>query len=164
MQMLMDLGVRTLPVVSIGKRYVIGQNTREVLKFLGLDTSGQTQLSPSELVRRIDTVLTTAARLIRQIPDDKLSGKLPNRDRTYRVLTHHIFRIPEAFIEVMPKGTLTATTSNNPPPDDMQTSAAIADFGDQVRAKVAAWWAAQADKSGEQRVDTYYGKQRLHDV
>lgn len=162
--MLMDLGVRSLPVVSIGKRYVIAQNMRDVFKFLGLSDNTGRQLSPEELVQRIDVVLTTAARLIRQIPDDKLGGKLPNRDRTFRVLTHHIFQIQEAFLDAASGNPIPADKTNDPPPDDMQTSAAIADFGEQVRRKVADWWAGVADKSCSQPVETYYGRQRLHDV
>jgi len=164
MRQLEALGARSLPVVAIGDRYVIGQNTREVLKFLGLGDGGSQQLPPDELARRIDLVLETAARLVRQIPDDKLDGKLPNRDRTYRVLTHHIFQIQAAFLEAARGQPLTAEMSVVPPPAEMLTSAQIADFGDEVRRKAAAWWAGLTDKSGRQMLETYYGRQRLHDV
>jgi hypothetical protein len=164
MRMLEELGVRSLPVVSIGKRYIVGQNTREVLKFLGLDAGGQKQLTPTELASRMDLVLETASRLIRQIPSDKLSGKLPNRDRTYRVLSHHIFIIPQSFLDVARGKPLTPDMLTTPPPNDMVTSAQIADFGDAVRRQVAEWWSDESDKSAERQLDTYYGKQRLNDV
>jgi hypothetical protein len=164
MDMLLALGVRTVPVVSRGDKYTFAQNMRDVAKFLGLDEAGTEQLPPTELVSRMASVLETASRLIRQIPDDKLGGKLPNRDRTYRVLSFHIFRIPEAFLETARGGTLSTGMLGKPPPDDMQTSAAIADFGDQVRRDVVRWWAGLANKTARQPVDTYYGRQPMHDL
>ena len=41
-----------------------------------------------------------ALRIIPQMPDDKLETEVPNRPRSYRVLSHHIFRIAETFLEV----------------------------------------------------------------
>ena len=38
----------------------------------------------------------------RQIPDDKMNERvIPNRDRAIRLLTHHVFRIGEAFLETV---------------------------------------------------------------
>ena len=68
------------------------------------------------------------------MPDDKLSNQLPNRPRSWRVLMHHMFQIPVAFLNMEDTGeTLTYEELVAPPPEDMVTSAAIAEFGDQVR-------------------------------
>ena len=45
----------------------------------------------------------------------------------------------------------------------MQTTAEIADYGADVRQRLATWWAAKADKSGADPVQTYYGPQTLHE-
>jgi hypothetical protein len=160
------LGARSIPVVSKGDRFVFAQILGDVSDFLGLGVDTAPTLSPAELAVRIDHVLETAARLIRQIPDDALGGKLPNRDRTFRVLTYHIFQIPEVFLELVQQGlVLTHERLGTLPPDDMQTSAAIADFGDTVRARVAAWWAgAGGDTDFDAPAETYYGEPKLHEV
>ncbi len=160
------LGARSIPVVSKGDRFVFAQILGDVSDFLGLDVDTAPTLSPAELAVRIDLVLETAARLIRQIPDEALGGKLPNRDRTFRVLTYHIFQIPDVFLELVQHGAvLTHEKLGVLPPDDMKTSAAIGDFGDTVRARVASWWDAEAAGIDfNAPAETYYGEPKLHEV
>jgi len=121
-------------------------------------------LSPDQLVQRLTTFLATAVRIIRQMPDQKLETEVPNRPRTYRVLGHHIFRIPEAMLEVAGGGYLDNATSNLPPPDDMQSTAAITAYGQGVLDRLQAWWREQADKTAGETVQTYYGPQSLHEL
>ena len=98
------------------------------------------------------------------MPDDRLEVEVPNRPRTYRVLGHHIFRIPEALLEVAAGATLTNESTGTPPPDDMRSTAAIVTYGQGVLDRVQAWWDAEADKSGRATVQTYYGPQMLHEL
>jgi hypothetical protein len=41
-------------------------------------------------------VLETAARRIRQMLDDRLENRLPNRPRSWRSLMHHVFQLAAA--------------------------------------------------------------------
>ena len=62
------------------------------------------------------------------MPDEHLEDLLPNRPRSWRVLMHHIYQIPVAFLEMEELGrTLTYEALTEPPPAVMRTSAAIAD-------------------------------------
>ena len=164
MAKLTALGVRTVPVVSRGDKYVFAQNLRDVFKFLGLGDDGKKQLAPQELAQRIALVLSTAERLVSQIPDEKLGNKLPNRNRTYLELGHHAIRVAEAFVEAAKGAELTTASLAVPPPGGMHSGKDIAAYGATVRGQVAAWWQGLADKSGKQQVATYYGPQSLHDV
>jgi hypothetical protein len=38
--------------------------------------------------------------MILQMPDAKLATEVPNRPHSYRMRGHHIFRVPETFLEV----------------------------------------------------------------
>ena len=158
------LGARSVPVVSRGEQYVFAQLIGDVVEFLGLDVSTAPQLSPAELVQRLDAVLTAAQRYTRQMPQQALSRELPNRPRSYRVLLHHVFQIPAAFVDAMQGGTLSYENMVAEPPEDMRTPEHIAEFGEQVRRRVAAWWAGLGERSGTQPVDTYYGTQPMHEV
>ena len=158
------LGARSVPVVSRGDQYVFAQLIGDVVEFLGLDVSSAPQLSPAELVQRLDAVLTAAQRYTRQMPQQALSLELPNRPRSYRVLLHHVFQIPAAFVDAMQGGTLSYENMVAEPPEDMRTPADIARFGEQVRRRVADWWAGLAERSGTQPVETYYGTQPMHEV
>jgi hypothetical protein len=158
------LGARSVPIVSRGDEWVFAQNLGHVVKFVGLNEATGPALSPDQLVQRLTRFLSTAVRIIPQMPDDRLEVEVPNRPRTYRVLGHHIFRIPEALLEVAAGATLTNESTGTPPPDDMRSTAAIVTYGQGVLDAVQAWWAAQADKSGRATVQTYYGPQLLHEL
>ena len=158
------LGARSIPVVSRGDAFTFAQQLADVVEFLKLDVDVSPVLTPEQLAERLDHILETASRLVRQIPIESLQDKLPNRDRTLRVLTHHVFRISEAFLEACDGVELTTALPVVPPTDDMQTFDAMSDYGDKVRTRVAAWWQNLDDKSCQQRMKTYYGEPRMHEV
>lgn len=159
------LGARSVPVVARDGRFVYAQVIAEVIAFLGLDEAGGPALAPAALAARADVVLATAARLVRQLPDSALANVLPNRPRSWRVLAHHVFQIPVAFLEMEEKGTrLEYEVMVAPPPDDMATGASIASFGESVRERFALWWARRAGADFTQRVDTYFGGTSRHEM
>ena len=157
------LGARSVPVLSRGDAFVYAQNIGHVVKFLGLQEATGPALSPAQLIDRLDRFLTAAQRFIQQMPDDRLTVEVPNRPRTYRVLGHHLFRIPDTFLEVAAGAALAYESLTASPPADMQTTAAIAAYGADVHRRLLAWWDAKADKSGRETVQTYYGPQMLHE-
>ena len=164
MALLQSLGAKSIPVVSKGDAFVFAQSIGDVAEFLELDVDTKPQLSPQELVEKYDMILGAAARHIRQIPDDQLGGKLLDRDRTYRELTYHVFRIAEALMDTADGGELTVSYYHDNPPAEMQTIEQIASFGDDVRARLNAWWDGYSHKDGTAIVDTYFGKKPLHEV
>jgi len=158
------IGARSVPVLSRGDEWVFAQNLGHVVKFLGLNEKTGPELSPDQLVAKTELILRAAIRLIRQMPDAHLTTEVPNRPRSYKVLAHHIFRIQEVFLEAANGATLTYEALGGRPTDAMRTFADIAAFGEQVRVGYATWWAAKADKSGKDPVQTYYGPQILHET
>ncbi len=158
------LGARSVPVVSRGEAFVFAQSIRDVAAFLGLDPLDGPELTPQQLVERLDLVLSAARRYAPQMPEGELDTELPNRPRSYRALMHHIFRIPDAFLEMTRGEKLRYEMLVTPPPADMRTTADIAAYGETVRRGVLAWWDGHADKSCRETVPTYYGDQPLHEV
>ena len=162
---LQKLGVRTVPVVAKGERYVMGLSLRDVGDFLGLDEQGPGMLPPAELIQRLDRALSAAQRYLRQLPDDLMTAELPGRARSYRDLTFHIFQIARAFLDVASGEELAYQKLGEQPGDDLVTFANIADYGDATRQDILAWWAEQgADRDFEATVATYYGPQSLHET
>ena len=158
------LGARSIPVLSRGDAWTFAQNLGHVVKFLGLNENTGPALSPDELVGRMDLFLSAAIRNIRLMPDSELESQAPGRPRSFRVLSHHIFRIIETFLEVADGAELTHELISIGPPEDMRSFAAIAAYGETVLARLRAFWAAQADKTGKEMVQTYYGPQQLHEL
>jgi len=157
------LGARSVPVLSRGDEFVFAQNIGHVVRFLGLNEASGPALSPAELVARLDRFLDAALRLIPQMPDRLLETEVPNRPRSYRVLAHHMCRIPETFLEVAGGDALVYEKLTARPPEDMRTTADIVAYGADVRARLNAWWDGKSDRSGRETVQTYYGPQSLHE-
>ena len=165
MEALRKLGARSVPIVARGGEFVFAQSLADVVGFLKLDIRLHDKLAPQQLVDKLGLVLNAAARYVRQIPAEWLERPFRNRNRPIRVLAHHVFRIPEAFVEAMREGReLTYELIMLPPGEALRTTADIARYGMGVLAEFGAWWDGYADHSCQQMMDTYFGRHRVHDV
>ncbi len=157
--------MRNVPVVAKGEQFVFGQNLEDVAEFVGLQGTGHKPLPPEELIKRWVLVLRAAQRFMRQLPDAQLNERvIPNRDRSIRLLCHHVFRIGEAFLETVEGGVEYAVQLANVPPRDgtCTTGDEIARYGDTVIARLQQWWDGLADKSCRGKVKTFFGMQPIH--
>jgi Glutaredoxin len=162
---LQRLGARSVPVVSKGDKFVFAQVIKDVVEFLGLDDDTAPQLSPDQLKQRYDHILGIAIAQTLQMPDSALENVLPNRPRSWRVLMHHVFQIPTAFLDMEDTGKeLAYENMVAPPPRDMTTSAAIAAFGEAVRERFTTWAEKTAGESFAGRVPTYFGGTTRHEM
>jgi hypothetical protein len=151
--------------LSRGDKFVFAQNIAQVVEFLKLNEKTGPVLSPAQLVERMTRFIDAAIMLVKLMPDDRLDTEVPNRPRKYRVLAHHMFRIPESFVEIAGGAVFNeALPVAIAEPADMASTAALAAYGGRVRGKVASWWRDTPDKSATQIVQTYYGPQKLHEV
>jgi glutaredoxin len=165
MEELRKLGARSVPIVARGDKFVFAQTLTDVIKFLDLKLREQERLSPAQLMQKMELVLTSAARYIRQIPGPELDKPFRNRDRPIRVLCYHVFRIVEGFLESMDDGKLlTYERIMEGAPPSVATGEDIARYGEGVLQRAKAWWAANPDKSCSREIDTYFGKHPLHVV
>ena len=162
------LGARTVPVLAQGDQYIFCQNLEDVAEFVGLQGSGHTPLPPTALMTKWITVLRAAQRYIRQLPNDRLAERaIDNRNRSLRLLSHHIFRIGEAFLETAIDGVEYRTNNANvAPPEDGTCAAAeeIAAYGDAIVERLENWWSQLEDKSCQQPVKTFYGTPPMHQL
>ena len=152
-------------MLSRGDDFVFAQNIAQVVAFLKLNENAGPVLSPAQLVERMARYIDAALRIVPQMPDDKLETQTPGRPRAYGRLAHHMFRICEAFTEVAGgKFFANAMPGEVHVPAEMASTAALAAYGKRVKAKVETWWATTQDKGAQAEVETYYGKQKLHEV
>jgi len=152
-------------VLSRGDEFVFAQNIAQVVAFLKLAEKAGPVLSPAQLVERMTRFIDAAGAIVQLMPDAKLDTEVPNRPRAYRALAHHMFRIPESFVEIA-GGTYFDDKLPGQVRDraELASTAALAAYGRRVRGKVDAWWQQTTDKSAQQIVQTYYGPQKLHEV
>jgi hypothetical protein len=164
---LLALGVRNVPVVARGTNYVFGQNLEDVAEFVGLQGTGHKPLPPEQLMKKWLVVLRAVQRYARQMPAERINERvIENRDRSVRLLTHHAFRIGEAYLESVIDGKEYAVQHANVPPQDgaCLTGAALAEYGEGVIGRLEKWWNGVQDKSLSAGMKTYYGMQPMHTV
>jgi hypothetical protein len=154
-----------VPVVSRGTDWVFGQMLKDLAAFLGVSYDPKPVLSPQELIDKLDMVMSAAQRYVAQIPAARLEDNLRNRKRSIRALCYHIFRLEEAFLEVVEDGVyLTYDVLSPPLPPQMRTTADLVAYGCQVQQRLRRWWTGFEAQHCTQEIDSYYGKQPLHNV
>jgi hypothetical protein len=162
---LLALGVRTVPVIARGEQFIFAQNFDDIAEFVGLQGGGHTPLPPDQLIGKWLNVYRSVQRYLRQMPDARLNERvIDNRDRSIRIMGHHVFRIGEAFLETVVDGLEFAPLAANAPPKDrtFTTGGEIARYGEAVILRLQQWWEGLDDKSCQQKVKTFFGPQPLH--
>jgi hypothetical protein len=167
LEQLLRFGVRTVPVLAKDSQYIFCQNLEDVAEFVGLQGSGHTPLPPAELMAKWINVLCAAQRYIRQFSAEQLQERaIHNRDRSIRLLGHHVFRIGEAFLETaIDDIEYRVNNANVPPPNGTcMNGVEIAEYGERIIKRLQTWWAGLDDKSCSQKVRTFYGTPPAHQL
>ncbi len=162
---LLALGLRTVPVVARGGQFVFAQNLEDVAEFVGLQGTGHTPLPPEQLIVQWPAVLRAVQRYIRQMPVARMEERvIDNRDRSIRLMGHHVFRIAEAFLETVVDGVeYSAVLANAPPAEGtFKTGEEIAAYGEDVILRLQRWWFGLEERSCQQKVRTFFGPQPIH--
>jgi len=163
----LKFGITTVPVLARAGQYIFCQNLEDVAEFVGVQGTGHTPLPPAILLAKWINALRAAQRYIRQIPDWRLVERvIDNRDRSIRLMSHHIFRIGEAFLETAIDDVEYRVNNANVPPADgtCTTGAEIVQYGDSIISRIQTWWEQLEDKSCRQKIRTFYGTPPLHQL
>jgi hypothetical protein len=166
-EQLRALGASTVPVLAKGGEYIFCQNFEDVAEFVGVQGSVHTPLPPAELYRKWLIVLGAAQRYLRQMPEARLAERvIDNRDRSIRLMGHHIFRIAAAFLETAIDDVEYWTQNANLPPADgtCTRSVEIIAYGDGVITRLEKWWNDLDDRSCQRRIKTFYGTPPMHQL
>ena len=157
------LGARSIPVVTRGTDFAFAQDIDVLAKFVGIELTRDI-LPPDVLVDKLDLILLTAQRHIKQLPESILDTSLPGRDRTYLDLAFHVFMIPVAFLDAARGDELTFEHFERVPIDDMRQADKVAEFGEEVRLDLQQWWHSLDQYELPETVLTYYGCHSTHSV
>ncbi|MBP49789.1 MAG: hypothetical protein CL396_06860 [Acidiferrobacteraceae bacterium] len=163
---LATLGLRLVPIVARGDNWANGAVFRDVARVAGFEWQEHAILPAAKLIRQIDRILVVAGACLSQIPENKLDTLLPDRPRSYRQLSYHIFQIPSVFLDRVEKNmpyTYEALISKLP--EAITTQAQLLDYGQQVRSRLTHWWQQTGSNTDfSQPGKVYYGEVTLHEV
>ena len=164
---MLSLGAQSVPVLAKGGQFIFCQNMEDVAEFVGLQGSGHSPLPPEVLFDKWITVLRASQRYVRQIPNPRLrSARSTIATARFGFLSHHIFRIGEAFLETAIDDVEYWTNNANVPPAEgtCMIGVEIAAYGDGIIERIENWWAQLDDKSCRQKVKTFYGTPPMHQL
>ena len=162
---LLALGVRNVPVVAQGGKFVFAQNLEDVARFVGLEGTGHVRLPAEQLIVKWLLVLRTVQLYIRQMPANRIDERvIDNRDRSIRMIGHHVFRIAEAFLESAVDGVEYTPLQAKAETADGTTFSGeqIAAYGESVMVRLQSWWDQLSERSCGQPVTTFFGVHPLH--
>lgn len=152
-------------MVARGEQYVFAMNLEDVAEFVGLQGTGHTPLPPEVLIEKWVLVLRAAQRLVRQLSPAQLDENVvANRERSIRLLAHHVFRVGGAFLDTVERNDeyTNALATVPPQPGSCISGDELAAYGDEVIAEIQKWWGALADRSCSRKVPTFIGPLSIH--
>lgn len=163
--MLKKIGIKRIPAISRGMDYVMGQKLADVCDFVGIPLGNVVEHGVDELARRMDIILTAAQGYFREMTDDDLDQKLPNRDRTVRQLCYHVSRIVDGFCEVMEgdQDEFHTSIADSTHPADIVTGEDLAAYSEGVLARFKKWHAGY-EGDGSEPAAAYWGEVTLREL
>lgn len=164
-QRLLDNGLAGAPAVSVGGRYVRGNNLADVAELIGVSFDGTVQLSSLELKERFNVISDAMVRYLLQMRSrpPTWSYCLPNRDRSMLDTASH----GSTVARTMPKVYYTDVFDLGvyAQPGDAKTIDEVVDMMRETRRQIEEWWEQDGvDDDLERVVLTNSGHRTLLEV
>lgn len=164
---LAGLGRAVLPVLARDSESIVAVDLQKIAEFTGISRAAHAMLPAETLVGKWIDILRAAATTVCQFPDALLASPIvPGSDRSIRIVSHHLFRIAESFLETAIDGApLTlAHTEKKLAPDEFNSGGEFEAYAEAICKSLSAW--IKSTDSGKllEQVETYYGPQSLHEL
>ena len=163
--MLQRIGIKRIPAISRGMDYVMGQKLKDVCDFVGIPLGDIKEFSVDELAAKMEIILTAAISYMQEMKNDDLEPKLPNRDRKIRQLCYHVYRIVEAFCELMDQQVdeYHTTIADIAHPENIKTGTDLAAYGASVLKRFKSWHLSYGG-DGTEPAAAYWGEVTLREL
>jgi DinB superfamily len=158
------LGIPRPPGVALGERVVHGWNPAGYAALLGVHYREAARFTPAELASRLDRVLEAAQKLTERFDARQMDHVPPERKRTLRDLTYHVFRLALGFVDAVDRAELPESVYEERAPSELVTGGDVARYGALVRARLAGWFQGAGADEYTRVVQTYYGPQAADDL
>ncbi|MGV1792003.1 hypothetical protein GR212_06585 [Rhizobium lusitanum] len=159
MEEILASGLRSIPAVRLGTRFVYSQNLDDVANLLGVSRDHK-RLGNDELFARWDLILAKARRIVDKFDEEHLRERvIPVRDRSIRELAVHIGQIVHAFVRQMEDGLIEIKPVHAYVDPAIVTKADIIAHLEKTHGELQAWKAKGGHLAIPERLKTYYGDQ-----
>jgi uncharacterized damage-inducible protein DinB len=154
-------GITSLPVTIIDDdQVIIGFYPKKLIPALKLDVQVDLSGKTSWLAEKYETMLGAAVRATRQLSEEQLQQRLPWRERwTLRDLIIHVLSFPELAWLSHQHGSMSTDDmrASNARLQNIQTSEAIAAYGEGVRQHIIAFLQSNDTAAFDRVVPAHYG-------
>ena len=154
-------GIASLPVTIIDDaEVIIGYYPKKLIPALKLDVQVDLSGKTCWLAEKYETMLGAAVRAIRQLSNEQLQQRLPWRQRwTLRDLMMHVLSFPELAWLSHQHGSMSTDDmrASDSRLRDVQTSEAIAAYGEGVRQNIIAFLQSNDTAAFDRVVPAHYG-------
>ena len=154
-------GISSLPVTIIDDdEVIIGYYPKKLIPALKLDVQVDLSGKTRWLAEKYDTMLGATVRAIRQLSNEQLQQHLPWRERwTLRDLMMHVLSFPELAWLSHQHGSMSTDDmqASNTRLKDVQTSEAVAAYGEGVRQHLIAFLQSNDTAAFDRVVPAHYG-------
>ncbi|MCY3623966.1 MAG: hypothetical protein OXH68_19930 [Gammaproteobacteria bacterium] len=147
-----------MPAIAKAGACMPGADLDRVAEFLDLEVESREALPAEVLIERLAVVLATTTRLTSQFSVDRLTDKLPNRDRTVLALANHIVEIAAGYLLVEAGRPFNAIVAGAIPERELDPGD-LATRSKTVRARLTALRPAPT-----RQVETLHGMSNRHRV
>lgn len=147
-----------MPAVAARGEIVSGGVLEEIARIVGFPYDAPIILPPAVLMDRWYEILDTAARLVRQIPLDRMTVTSPvDANRTIYALSWHIVTIGRVFLLVYDE-----VEARVPRVETVVTGDDLGDYAEETRERLRTWWTEIGVYDPLERVvESYQGIQSL---
>lgn len=159
MEEIMAAGLRSIPAVRKGERFVYAQSLEDVAALLGV-TRRHVRLPNDKLFDRWLPVLMAARRIIEKFSEDDLKARvIPVRERTVKEIAQHIYQVAHAFMRQIDEGITEIKPIHAYVDPSIVTKQDLLAFADRRLDEVRAWLDGGGPARVPDRIVTYYGEQ-----
>jgi glutaredoxin len=163
MDEMLALGVRAIPVVSIGKKWAYGIYLDKVAALVGVDFTARPKLPPAALYEKLTMIHAAAQDYILLVPEGSWGVLIPKHDtRHIHDLSYHIFAVTVDFLGALEGKEYTQAIEHVP--DSISNRYDLLEFSAKVRDRAAAWFAACTPATWARTLDTNWGTLSVHDM
>ena len=158
-------GIRGMPAIRKGDRFVYVQSVEAIVEFLGLDRRPAGGLTQIQLLDRWQQILGRARIVATSFDEGMLARRaILDRERPVRDLSSHVFQIAEGFLQTLATGVAVTREFQNRPRAEIVTRADLVAFVDHIADRYGAWFGGGGADTIPDRLPTYYGEHPAYAV
>ncbi|MED5580246.1 MAG: DinB family protein [Nitrospinota bacterium] len=156
---LRDLGIKALPVAVSGSKIVVGFDEKKLIETFEIKKEIQEPLSAESILNLTSKVFKATKLAINQIPQEKLDWISPDRPRTLRQLTWHIYERFDLCMEAYDSESYTEDMVRRyeKEANNYKTNEEICLYGNKIENKLQGF-IEEKDRDVNKEINSYMGR------